>query len=148
MNLLRVEDLTIYFHSRNGKIKAVDKIDFTLNYGETLAIVGESGSGKSVASYSLLNLIPCPPGKIEAGKAYFDGKDLLSLRNSELRKIRGNEVAIIFQDPMTSLNPFLTIGEQLLEPIIYHENKSRKEAKTLAINMLNEVGFSNRNFSV
>ena len=142
MSLLSVEDLTVHFHSRNGIIKAVRNLSFVLDYGETLAIVGESGSGKSVASYSLLDLIPKPPGKIEAGKAIFNGSDLLTLETLDLQKIRGNEIAIIFQDPMSSLNPYLTIGEQLIEPIIYHKKKSRREAKGLALSMLTEVGLN------
>ena len=142
MSLLLVEGLTVNFHSRNGIIKAVNNLSFALDYGETLAIVGESGSGKSVASYSLLDLIPKPPGKIEAGKAIFNGSDLLTLKLGDLQKIRGNEIAIIFQDPMSSLNPYLTIGEQLIEPIIYHKKKSRTEAKRLALSILNEVGLN------
>jgi len=142
MSLLSVEDLTVHFHSRNGITKAVRNLSFVLDYGETLAIVGESGSGKSVASYSLLDLIPKPPGKIEAGKAIFNGSDLLTLETLDLQKIRGNEIAIIFQDPMSSLNPYLTIGEQLIEPIVYHKKKSRREAKGLALSMLTEVGLN------
>lgn len=142
MSLLSVEDLSVHFQSRNGITKAVRNLSFVLDYGETLAIVGESGSGKSVASYSLLDLIPKPPGKIEAGKAIFNGSDLLTLETLDLQKIRGNEIAIIFQDPMSSLNPYLTIGEQLIEPIVYHKKKSRREAKGLALSMLTEVGLN------
>ena len=140
MYLLSVKHLTVNFHTRNGIIRAVDDVSFDVGSGETLAIVGESGSGKSVAVYSLLDLIPRPPGKIESGIALFEGINLIGRKEKELQKIRGNDIAIIFQDPMTSLNPYLTIGEQLMEPIIYHQQKSRKKAKIAAINMLSEVG--------
>ena len=140
MYLLSVKHLTVHFHTRNGIIRAVDDVSFDVGCGETLAIVGESGSGKSVAVYSLLDLIPRPPGKIESGIALFEGTNLIGRKEKELQKIRGNDIAIIFQDPMTSLNPYLTIGEQLMEPIIYHQQKSRKKAKIAAINMLSEVG--------
>ena len=140
MYLLSVKHLTVNFHTRNGIIRAVDDVSFNVGSGETLAIVGESGSGKAVAVYSLLDLIPRPPGKIESGIALFEGTNLIGRKEKELQKIRGNDIAIIFQDPMTSLNPYLTIGEQLMEPIIYHQQKSRKKAKIAAINMLSEVG--------
>lgn len=140
MYLLSVKNLTVHFHTRNGIVKAVDDVSFDVDHGETLAIVGESGSGKSVALYSLLDLIPRPPGKIESGRALFEGTDLINRKEKELQKIRGNDIAIIFQDPMTSLNPYLTVGEQLMEPIIYHQRKSRKKAKIAAIKMLSEVG--------
>lgn len=140
MSLLEVENLTTHFHTRDGVVKAVDGISFSVDRGETLAIVGESGSGKSVACYSLLNLIPQPPGKIESGTALFDGSDLLQTREKDLQKIRGNDIAIIFQDPMTSLNPYLTVGEQLIEPLIYHHDISRKKAIERAIEILGEVG--------
>jgi len=139
MPLLAVDNLTTHFHTRAGVVKAVDGVSFSVDQGETLAIVGESGSGKSVACYSLLQLIPQPPGRIE-GTAQFDGRDLLSLDGSRLRKVRGNEIAIIFQDPMTSLNPYLTVGEQLIEPLLYHRNMDRKQALKKAVAMLGEVG--------
>ncbi len=140
MPLLEVENLTTHFHTRDGVVKAVDGISFSVSQGETLAIVGESGSGKSVACYSLLNLIPQPPGKIESGTARFDGRDLLQTSEKHLQKIRGNDIAIIFQDPMTSLNPYLTAGEQLIEPLIYHHDISRQKATERAIEILGEVG--------
>ncbi len=145
MPLLEVENLTTHFHTRDGVVKAVDGINFSVDNGETLAIVGESGSGKSVACYSLLNLIPQPPGKIESGTALFEDchqqkKDLLQTSEKDLQKIRGNDVAIIFQDPMTSLNPYLTVGEQLIEPLIYHHDISRQKAIERAIEILGEVG--------
>ena len=117
---------------------------FSVNPGETLAIVGESGSGKSVTCYSLLDLLPKPPAKIEGGTAMFDGEDLLTCNKDRMRHFRGNDIAMIFQDPMTSLNPNLTVGEQLIEPLIYHPDKERRQdratAKLRAIELLNEVG--------
>ncbi len=140
MSLLKVNELTTRFYTRNGVVTAVDNISFEVNRGEILGIVGESGSGKSVCCYSLLGLIPQPPGRIEKGTALFEGKDLLNMSTSTLRRIRGEEVSMIFQDPMTSLNPYLTIGEQLIEPLIYHKGYKRKEAKQRAIELLDEVG--------
>lgn len=144
MALLDVNGLKIYFHTRDGVVKAVDDISFSVDKGETLAIVGESGSGKSVTCYSLLDLLPKPPAKIEAGSALFDGEDLLSCSAERIRQIRGNDIAVIFQDPMTSLNPFISIGEQLIEPLIYHPDPSRRisrdAAKSRAIELLDEVG--------
>jgi len=144
MALLEVNGLKIYFHTRNGVVKAVDDVSFSVDAGETLAIVGESGSGKSVTCYSLLDLLPKPPAVIEAGTALFDGEDLLTCDSVRMRQIRGNDIAVIFQDPMTSLNPFISIGEQLIEPLIYHPDKmrikDRKTARKLAIELLDEVG--------
>ncbi len=145
MALLDVQDLSVYFHTRNGVVKAVDGINFQVEPGKTLAIIGESGSGKSVACYSLLGLIPKPPGRIESGTALFHGgddkgRDLLQLKESELRKVRGKGISIIFQDPMTSLNPFLTIGEQLIEPLRLHFGMSHKQAWDKATQTLEEVG--------
>lgn len=144
MALLEVNGLKIYFHTRNGIIKAVDDVSFSVDRGETLAIVGESGSGKSVTCYSLLDLLPKPPAKIEGGTALFDGEDLLTCSPSRIRHFRGNDIGIIFQDPMSSLNPYLTIGEQLIEPLIYHpetaRNLSRSKARLRAIELLDEVG--------
>ena len=144
MALLDVNGLKIYFHTRDGVVKAVDDVSFSVDSGETLAIVGESGSGKSVTCYSLLDLLPKPPAKIEAGSALFDGEDLLTCSRERMRRIRGNDIAVIFQDPMTSLNPFISIGEQLIEPLIYHPDKnsrtSRDVAQTRAIALLDEVG--------
>jgi ABC-type microcin C transport system duplicated ATPase subunit YejF len=144
MALLDVNGLRIYFHTRDGVVKAVDDVSFSVDSGETLAIVGESGSGKSVTCYSLLDLLPKPPAKIEGGTALFDGEDLLSCSPERMQHFRGNDIAIIFQDPMTSLNPFISIGEQLIEPLIYHPDKarrlSREEASKRAIELLDEVG--------
>jgi len=138
--LLNVNNLSTYFHTRDGVIKAVDGVSFSVNAGETLAIVGESGSGKSVCCYSMLGLIPSPPGRIESGTADFEGADLLKLKKSELRRVRGDRVAMIFQDPMTCLNPYMTVGEQLIEPLIYHRGLSRTQARDRAIELLDEVG--------
>lgn len=143
MSLLRVENLTIKFHTRNGTMTAVDDVSFSVDKGEILGIVGESGSGKSVSCYSLLGLVPMPPGKIESGHAYFEKTDLLSLSKKQLQKIRGNDIAIIFQDPMTCLNPFLTVGEQLIEPLIYHRGFTRERARERAIELMKETGITN-----
>ncbi len=143
-SLLDVKNLKVHFHTRNGRVKAVEDVSFSVNAGETLAIVGESGSGKSVTCYSLLDLLPKPPAKIEGGTAMFDGEDLLTCSSERMRHFRGNDIAMIFQDPMTSLNPNLTIGEQLIEPLIYHPDKARRQsrniAKCRAIELLKEVG--------
>ncbi len=140
MAQLEVKDLTTRFHTRNGIVHAVEKVSFSLEKGETLGIVGESGSGKSVTCYSLLNLIPQPPGKIHAGTAMFDGMDLLSLSEKKMRAIRGKRVSMIFQDPMTSLNPYLKISQQLTEPLEIHEGMKGKPALHRAIQSLEEVG--------
>ena len=140
MALLDVSNLKVHFHTRNGVTRAVDDVSFSLDAGETLGIVGESGSGKSVTCYSLLGLIPMPPGKIESGTALFNGEDLLNCGEKRLAQIRGDDIAVIFQDPMTCLNPYLTIGEQLIEPLTYHRNIDRKAAKERAVEMLREVG--------
>lgn len=147
MALLEVKNLSISFHSRNGVVKAVDDVSFSVDKGETLAIVGESGSGKSVTCYSLLDLLPKPPAVIEGGIANFDGEDLLACSSDRMRQLRGNHIAMIFQDPMTSLNPFLTVGEQLIEPLIYHTDKTKRTdrsmAKKEAVALLDEVGIVN-----
>lgn len=140
MALLQVENLKTSFHTRNGVVRAVNDVSFTVDKGETLGIVGESGSGKSVTCYSLMGLIPQPPGRIEGGRAIFDGNDLLSCSPRQLRSIRGKRVSMIFQDPMTSLNPYLRIEEQLIEPLLIHEKIDRKSAKARAVQALNEVG--------
>ncbi len=138
--LLRVENLRTYFHTRTGIMRAVDDVSFSIRKGETLGIVGESGSGKSVACYSLLRLIPQPPGRIESGRADFSGTDLLNCAETELRKIRGNRIAMIFQDPMTSLNPYMRIGDQVIEPLLIHEQISREDAWGRGVGALREVG--------
>ncbi|MEN8848379.1 MAG: ABC transporter ATP-binding protein [Akkermansiaceae bacterium] len=140
MAQLEVKDLTTRFHTRNGIVHAVEKVSFSLEKGETLGIVGESGSGKSVTCYSLLKLIPQPPGKIHNGTAMFDGMDLISLPDKKMRGIRGKRISMIFQDPMTSLNPYLKISQQLTEPLEIHEGMKGKPALHRAIQSLEEVG--------
>ena len=140
MALLEVSNLSVSFHTRNGVIKAVDDVCFSVARGETLGIVGESGSGKSVCCYALLGLIPMPPGRIDSGIALFDGQDLLQKTEDELRTVRGDKIAMIFQDPMTSLNPYLTVGEQMIEPLLYHRGQNRADARKRAIELMEEVG--------
>ncbi|WP_409274085.1 ABC transporter ATP-binding protein [Neobacillus sp. SCS-31] len=138
--LVKVEDLEVHFRSSSSIVKAVNGVSFALNRKETLGIVGESGSGKSVTATALLRLIPSPPGKIAGGKVLFEGKDLLSLSEKEMRSVRGNEISMIFQDPITSLNPVYTVGNQIMEVIRAHRKVSKKEAKQEAIKMLKLVG--------
>lgn len=140
MALLDVKDLAVSFVTRNGTNKAVNGVSFGVELGKITAIIGESGSGKSVACYSLLGLIPRPPGRIDGGTAHFEGRDLLQLKESELREIRGRDIAMIFQDPMTCLNPYMTIGKQLMEPLIFHHKVSKEDARKRAIELLTEVG--------
>ena len=140
MPLLEVKNLRTYFYTRDGVIRAVNDVSFSLSRGETLGIVGESGSGKSVTCYSLLGLIPKPPGKIVSGQANFGGVDLLNCPEGELRQIRGKRISMIFQDPMTSLNPYMRISDQLVEPLLVHEKISRAKARAKAIASLQEVG--------
>ncbi len=142
MPLLDVTDLRTHFHTRSGVYRAVDGVSFAVDRGETLGIVGESGSGKSVTCYSLMGLIPQPPGRIASGRALFDGTDLLNCSPAEARAIRGKRIAMIFQDPMTSLNPYLRIGEQIIEPLLIHEKISRADALARARAMLEEVGIN------
>jgi len=138
--LLDVKGLTTRFHTRNGIVHAVEDVSFSVDRGQTLGIVGESGSGKSVTCYSLLGLIPMPPGRIEKGSAVFDGTDLLKASEKQLRGIRGKRISMIFQDPMTSLNPYMRISDQLTEPLELHENIRGKPALHRAIDALAEVG--------
>ena len=140
--LLSVKDLRTYFHTRGGVYRAVDGVSFDLQRGETLGIVGESGSGKSVTCYSLMGLVPQPPGRIEGGVAMFDGIDLLRCGPRQLRSIRGRRISMIFQDPMTSLNPCMRISEQLIEPLLIHERISRKAALARGLEMLEAAGIS------
>ncbi|MTD30651.1 ABC transporter ATP-binding protein [Planomicrobium sp. YIM 101495] len=138
--LLEVKDLKTHFHTKHGVSKAVDGIDFTLRKGETLGIVGESGCGKSITSLSILRLIPSPPGKIAGGQILYKGRDLVTLPDNEMRKIRGNDISMIFQEPMTSLNPVIPVGEQIAEAIRLHQKMSKKEARLKAVDMLKLVG--------
>ena len=139
-NLLEVKDLRTYFETEDGTVKAVDGISFQLKRGETLGIVGESGSGKSVTNLSIIRLVPDPPGKIVSGEVIFNGSDLLLLSNDAIRKIRGRRIAMIFQDPMTSLNPFMKISKQLMEMTQLHLGHSKSQAYAHAIRMLETVG--------
>src|ERR1051325_10125813 len=140
MALLEVNNLRTSFHTRNGIVRAVNDVSFALEKGETLGIVGESGSGKSVTCYSLMGLIPQPPGRIEGGSAMFDGVDLLKCSAEKLNRIRGKRIAMIFQDPMTSLNPYLRIEDQLIEPLLIHEKIERRAAVEIGIQALKDVG--------
>ena len=142
MALLSVTDLRTYFHTRSGVYRAVDGVSFSVERGETLGIVGESGSGKSVTCYSIMGLIPTPPGCIESGTAMFDGVDLLRCTPAQARTIRGKRVSMIFQDPMTSLYPYLRISEQLIEPLLIHEKISKADALKRGLEMLDAVGIN------
>ncbi|MEZ4658640.1 MAG: ABC transporter ATP-binding protein [Caldilineaceae bacterium] len=138
--LLEVKNLKTQFFTQDGVVHAVNGISYTVDEGETVAIVGESGSGKSVGVMSLIRLIPQPPGKIVDGEVWFDGQDLLKLSEDELRRVRGNRIAMIFQDPMTSLNPVLTIGRQITEALELHLNMSREQSRKRAVELLELVG--------
>lgn len=138
--LLEVRNLQTHFHTQDGVVKAVDGVSFAVDRGETLGIVGESGCGKSVTSLSIMRLIPSPPGKIAGGQILFDGEDLLQQSEERMRHIRGNRIAMIFQDPMTSLNPVLTIGRQITESLELHLKLSRREAQNRAAELLDMVG--------
>jgi len=138
--LLNVENLTIHFHTDDGIVRAVEDVSFSVAPGETLGIVGESGSGKSVTNLAVMGLVPQPPGRVVDGKAIFRNRDLLKLSGRELRGIRGRRIAMIFQDPMTSLNPFLTVARQMTEVTRLHLGHSRDEALRHAVAMLDRVG--------
>ncbi len=140
--LLEVKNLKTQFKSKDGTVKAVDDVSFTINRGETLGVVGESGSGKSVTAMSILRLVQ-HPGKIVSGEILFEGRDLLKLDDNEMRKIRGKEIAMIFQDPMTSLNPVLNVGRQLSEPLMTHLKLSKEQALKEATDLLKMVGIPN-----
>ncbi|WP_078410042.1 ABC transporter ATP-binding protein [Priestia abyssalis] len=138
--ILEVKGLKTHFTTTRGVSKAVDGIDFTLHKGETLGIVGESGCGKSMTSLSILRLIPSPPGKIAGGSVLFKGKDLVTMSETDMRKIRGNEISMIFQEPMTSLNPVIPVGEQIAEALRMHQNMGKKDAWGKSVEMLKLVG--------
>ena len=138
--LLEVKDLKTYFFTHEGTVKAVDGINLKVNKGETLGLVGESGCGKSVTALSIMRLIPSPPGKIVGGKIHFEGKNLLELDEKEMRKIRGRKISMIFQEPMTSLDPMFTIGDEIAEVIKLHQGLNKDEARKKAIESLKIVG--------
>lgn len=141
--LLNVQDLETHFRTPEGVVHAVNGVSFNLDQGETLGVVGESGCGKSVTMLSCLKLIASPPGEIVAGKALFKDKDLLKMDMEEIRKIRGSRISMVFQDPMTSLNPVITIGKQLAEPLIEHLDMTEKQARKRSIELLGLVGIPN-----
>ncbi|PYZ99080.1 peptide ABC transporter ATP-binding protein [Alteribacter lacisalsi] len=140
--LLDVRDLKTYFHTENGTVPSVDGVSFHINKGEVVAIVGESGCGKSVTSYSVMGLVSSP-GKIEGGEILLEGNDLTKYSNRQMRKLRGNEMSMIFQEPLTSLNPLFTVGFQISEVILLHQKVSKKEAKQKTIEMIDKVGIPN-----
>lgn len=140
--LLEVKNLKTYFYTEDGIARAVDGMDFIIRKGETLGMIGESGCGKSVSALSIMQLVASPPGKIIEGEIWFEGEDLLKKSPSEIKKIRGNDISMIFQEPMTSLNPVFTIGNQIMEPIILHQKLDKKKALKKAIEMLDLVGIS------
>lgn len=137
--LLEVHELTVHFFTEEGVVRAVENVSFEIYPGEVLGLVGESGCGKTVTGLSLLRLIPIPPGRVVNGDILFDGRSLLGLEEKEMEKVRGNDIAMIFQEPMTSLNPVFTIGDQIMEAIILHQRLDKTEAKKRAIEMLDRV---------
>jgi peptide/nickel transport system ATP-binding protein len=140
--LLRIDDLKTYFSTRDGLVKAVDGVSYHVAAGETLGVVGESGCGKSITALSVLGLIPKPSGRVAGGRILFEGRDLVTLSEREMLSVRGNEISMIFQEPMTSLNPVLTIGRQIAEVIMLHQRVSRQEANDRAAEMLKLVRIS------
>ncbi len=141
--LLDVRDLRTHFYTKKGVVKAVEGVSYRINRGESLGLVGESGCGKSVSALSMMRLIPIPPGRIESGEVWFDGIDLLQLPMRDMRKIRGNRISMIFQDPMTSLNPVLTVGEQVAEAIRLHQSLSKQEILQKVVEYFSMVGLPN-----
>ncbi len=137
--LLEVKGLTVHFFTEEGVVRAVENVSFEINPGEILGLVGESGCGKSVTGLSLLRLIPAPPGRVRSGDILLDGQSLLRLDEKEMEKVRGNDIAMIFQEPMTSLNPVFTIGDQIMEAIILHQGLHKIEARRKAVEMLDRV---------
>ncbi len=142
-HLLEVNDLKMYFHTEDGVVKAVNGVSYTLDRGETLGVVGESGSGKSVTSLTIMGLIDMPPGKIEGGDVLYRGRSLIKMTEEEMEHIRGNDIAMIFQDPMTSLNPVYTIGRQLSEGMILHRGYTKQRALERSVELLQLVGIPN-----
>ncbi len=143
MALLEVENLQAHFRTRAGVLKAVDGVTFSVDEGETLALAGESGSGKSVTGLSIMQLNPQPPCEYVGGEVRLDGKNLLAMKDKELQRIRGNDVAMIFQDPMTSLNPVVKVGEQIAETLRIHQGMTKTEARRRTVEVLRNVGIAN-----
>ena len=141
--ILDVKNLHVYFDTYAGVVKAIRDVSFHVNKGESLAIVGESGSGKSVTVQTVMKLIPMPPGRIASGEILFKDRDIVKMNEAEMRKIRGGEIGMIFQDPMTSLNPTMTVGKQIAEGIMMHQKVSHKEAMAKALEMLKAVNIPN-----
>ncbi len=139
-SVLEVRDLRTYFHTEEGVARAVDGVSFAVGRGQTLGLVGESGCGKSVSAFSIMRLVPDPPGRIEAGQILLRGRDLLALDEEEMRRVRGDDIAMIFQEPMTSLNPVLTCGFQIAEAVVLHQQVPMQEARARAVEMLQLVG--------
>lgn len=144
-NILEFKNLKTHFYTESGVVKAVNDVSFSIREGETVCVVGESGCGKSITAMSAMRLIASPPGKIEGGEVIFQGQDLLKLKDGEMRLIRGNDLAMIFQDPMSSLNPVLKIGEQIMEPLMVHKYMSKKDALAKAIQLIEMVGIPRAN---
>ena len=138
--LLEVQGLRTWFHTDEGVAKAVDGVTYTVKKGETLGVVGESGCGKSVTALSVMQLLPMPPGNFEGGQILFRGQDLLTKTDAEMREIRGNEIAMIFQEPMSALNPVFTVGDQIMETVMLHRGLEREAARAHAVEMLRKVG--------
>jgi ABC-type dipeptide/oligopeptide/nickel transport system ATPase component len=141
-SLLEIEDLRVEFQTQMGTVKAVDGISYSVVAGETIAIVGESGCGKSVSALSVLRLVPSPPGRITGGRILFEGRDLRNVSEEEIREVRGGEISMVFQEPMTSLNPLLSIGTQLTESMRTHLGLTRNQATARAVELLRLVGIS------
>jgi peptide/nickel transport system ATP-binding protein len=139
-NLLEVSDLSIYFDTDDGTLKAVDGVSFRIGTGETLGLVGESGCGKSATAFSILQLLPVPPARYAGGRIEFRGENLLALTDKQMRQVRGNKISMVFQEPMSSLNPIMTVGQQIVEAVLEHRQESKQAARALAIEMLTRVG--------
>ncbi|MCL2883193.1 MAG: ABC transporter ATP-binding protein [Coriobacteriia bacterium] len=142
-HLLELDGLKVYFDTQDGVVKAVDGVSYKLNAGETIGVVGESGSGKSVTAMSIMGLVPMPPGRVQGGDVRFKGRSLLQMKEPELRAIRGNHIAMIFQDPLSSLNPVYRIGKQVGEGLMIHQGYSKKQALARAVELLDMVGIPN-----
>jgi len=146
--LLKVENLSTSFYTEEGVVNSVSGVSFDVEKGKTVAIVGESGCGKSVTALSIMGLVPSPPGKVIGGKIVFDGKDLLGFSEKQMRGVRGNDIAMIFQEPMTSLNPVFTVGNQIIEAIMLHQKLKYGDARKLAIETLGKVGIADPHFRI